>query len=226
MNWSRKYAGYSRSPSKDVRENPELGPRLEKIKKEDLATSAREFIDSLSDFFDKRGGLTENQLKSFEKIESRFSPQEKIKFKEWKKDYLKEYKQNTLIVAQYYVRTGYFTTLSNKIISDENYVPSKPEYNKMVNNKYAIKILEATLAVPKFSISDMVQLRATVGNTGHERHLRSLRSRIAFVLANDLPVINSTAGAKRYKILPMGESQPVNVDEKHLMKPNKRGKYS
>jgi len=46
------------------------------------------------------------------------------------------------------------------------------------------------------------------------------------VLANNLPIVNATAGAKRYKVLPMGASEPVDLDEKHLMKPNKKGKYS
>ena len=53
--------------------------RLEKIKKEELSPGTLEFINSLLDFFEKRGGLTQNQLNSFEKIESRFSPQEKAK---------------------------------------------------------------------------------------------------------------------------------------------------
>jgi len=59
-----------------------------------------------------------------------------------------------------------------------------------------------------------------------DKHLRPLRSRLAFVLANNLPIVNATAGAKRYKVLPMGASEPVDLDEKHLMKPNKKGKYS
>ena len=97
----------------------------------------------------------------------------------------------------------------------------------MVNNKYASKVLIAFKAEPKFSQGAKVQLRATIGNTGYaQRLMRPLRSRICFVLANDLPIRNATAGAKRYKVLPMGASNPIEIDEKHLMKPNRKGKYS
>ena len=40
-----------------VEENPALRPRLEKLKEENLAASTREFVESLLEFFNKRGGL-------------------------------------------------------------------------------------------------------------------------------------------------------------------------
>jgi len=226
MSWSRSYAGYSRSVPKEVKENPNLGSRLEKIKKENLAANTREFVESLLDFFNKRGGLTENQLIGFEKIESRWSPQEKVKLKIWEKEYRAEHLSDAKIIAEYYSRTGYFSTVANNIISDESFVPSQKTFNRMMKNKYAAKVLAAHKAEPRFIKDSMVQLRASVGATTIERHLRSLKSRICFVLANDLPIRNATVGAKRYKVLPMSSTDPIEVDEKHLMKPNKKGKYS
>jgi len=226
MSWSRSYAGYSRAAPKEVKENPNLAHRLEKIKKENLAVSTREFVDSLLDFFNKRGGLTENQLASFEKIESRWSPQERVKLEIWEKEYHAEHLSDSKIVAEYYSRTGYFSTLSGQILTDETFVPSQKQYARMMKNKYAHRVLEAHKTIPLFAKSAMVQLRSTVGNTQTDHQLRRLRSRLCFVLANDLPIRNATAGAKRYKVLPMGSSDPVECDEKHLMKPNKKGKYS
>ena len=212
--------------SKSIKENPELKGRLEKIKKEDLDNSTKSFIDSLSEFFDRKGGLTDNQLGAFQKIESRFSPHEKAKFELWKKEYLKSHAVDTKIVAKYYARSGYYTTLANKILEDENFIPSKQDYKRMVKNNYAAKVLDATRTPPKFAKDAMVQIRSTAGNTMMERHMRQFQSRLCFVLANDLSIVNATAGAKRYKVLPMGGSQPIEIDEKHLMKPNKKGKYS
>ena len=224
MNWSRMR--YGRSAPKEVKENPNLGPRLEKIKKENLAANTREFVDSLLDFFKRKGGLTENQLVSFEKIESRWSPQERVKLEIWEKEYHAEHLSDSKIVAEYYSRTGYFSALSGQILTDETFVPSQKQYTKMMKNKYAHRVLEAHKTIPLFAKSAMVQLRSTVGNTQTDHQLRRLRSRLCFVLANDLPIRNATAGAKRYKVLPMGSSDPVECDEKHLMKPNKKGKYS
>jgi len=226
MNWPRSYAGYSRRAPKEVRENPTLGPRIEKIKKENLAANTRDFVESLLDFFNKRGGLTENQLASFEKIESRWSPQEKVKLEIWQKEYRAEHLSDTKVVAEYYSRTGYFSTIAGQILTDETFVPSYKQYTKMTKNKYAARILEAHKAIPRFAKSEMVQLRSTVGNTTIDRHLHCLKSRLCFVLANDLPIRNATVGAKRYKVLPMGSGDPIELDEKHLMKPNKKGKYS
>jgi len=202
---------YGRSVPKEVKENPNLGPRLEKIKKENLAVSTREFVDSLLDFFNKRGGLTENQLASFEKIESRWSPQERVKLEIWEKKYRTEYLADAKIIAEYYSRTGYFSTVASHIITDETFVPSQKTFNRMMKNKYAAKVLEAHKAEPRFIKNSMVQLRASVGETAIERHLRSMRSRLCFVLANDLPIRNATAGAKRYKVLPMGSVPQLNL---------------
>jgi hypothetical protein len=229
MGWKqRSYAGYSRTryAPASVVENPLLGARLEKIKKEVTNPKTKEFLDSLSDFFLKKGGLTERQLTSFEKIESRFSPHEQAKLVLWEKEYRKQYLSDAKIIAEYYMRSGYYTTIATNIITDDKFVPSQAEYSRMANNKYAMKVLEASKAFPRFEKNAQVQLRSTIGNTGYEYNLRSLRSRICFVLANDLPIRNATAGAKRYKVLPMGASEPIEVDEKHLMKPNRKGKYS
>ena len=229
MGWKQtQYAGYSRtrySPTPVV-ENPLLGARLEKIKKEVDNLKTKEFLISLSDFFLKKGGLTERQLASFEKIESRFSPHEQAKLVLWENEYRKQHLSDAKIIAEYYMRSGYYTTIATNIITDDKFVPGQAEYSRMVNNKYAMKVLEAFKAVPRFEKNAQVQLRSTIGNTGYEYNLRSLRSRICFVLANDLPIRNATAGAKRYKVLPMGASNPIEIDEKHLMKPNRKGKHS
>ena len=107
-----------------MKENPNLGPRLEKIKKENLAANTREFVVSLLDFFNKRGGLTENQLASFEQIESRWSPQERVKLEIWEKEYRADHLNDAKIVAEYYSRTGYFSTVAGKILTEEAFVPS------------------------------------------------------------------------------------------------------
>jgi len=229
MGWNkRQYAGYSQrkyTPT-PVEENPLLGPRLEKIKKEVNNPKTKEFLASLSEFFLKKGGLTEKQLASFEKIESRFSPHEQAKLVLWENEYRKQHLSDAKIIAEYYMRSGYYTTLATNIMTDDKFVPARAEYYRMVNNKYAMKVLEAFKAIPRFEKNMKVQLRSTIGNTGYEYNLRPLRSRICFVLANDLPIRNATAGAKRYKVLPMGASEPIEIDEKHLMKPNKKGKHS
>jgi SNF2 family DNA or RNA helicase len=133
---------------------------------------------------------------------------------------------DTKIVAEYYSRSGYFSTLADNILKSEGFVPTRREYTKMVENKYAQKVLDAHRADPKFDVNQVVQIRSTLGKNIAEHHLRHFRHRRCFVLANDLPIKNSTAGAKRYSLLPMGSSDVIELDEKHLMKPNRKGKTS
>tara|TARA_Y100000034_G_scaffold68768_1_gene83019 strand:+ start:4571 stop:5266 length:696 start_codon:yes stop_codon:yes gene_type:complete len=230
MRWStverkRQYAGYS-SHTPPLVENPNLGVRLENIIKENLDTTTKEFVNSLLEFFNKNKGLTERQVYAFEKIESRWSPQEKFKFEQWKEEYLKNHFKDAKILASYYSRTGYFTGLSSKILEEEGFIPTHKAFNKMVKNKYAQKVLAAVQSEPKFAKNDKVQIRSTVGKSAGLRHLDSLRNRLCFILATDLPIVNATAGAKRYKVLPMGETHPVEIDERHLMKPNRKGKHA
>ena len=227
MVWNmRNYKTYPKYTSKEVIKNPKLTRRLKKIEEENLPPKTREFIVSLLDFFNKNGGLTENQLSAFEKLESRWSPQEKIKLEDWKKEYLANYQEEAKIVAQYYSSTGYFVTLANNVLQDENFIPSKKGFNKMVKNKYAQKILSAHYQTPRFKVNEMVQVRSNVGKRGYDSALSSLRSRLCFVLANDLIIKNACEGAKRYQVLPMGESCPIDIEERYLMKPNKKGRNS
>jgi hypothetical protein len=197
--------------------------RIEKLLGESLNNDTVNFLQSIKVFWNTRGYLTPGQQHSLEKIESRFSPQEKEKFEKWKKDYLKSYKEKAKIVALYYVEAGYYVTSARKILRDELYIPTEKQYRRMVENKYAQKILTATYATPKFDIDQIVQIRSKVSSDYEWRNLKGYENRLAFVIANDLPVVNAVKGAKRYRILPMGSTELVEIDERFLMKPNKRG---
>ena len=210
-----------------VKENPNHGVRLRKIsKEEELDDYSKGFLESLLEFYNKSGGLTDRQLASFEKIESRFSPQEKAKLVLWKQEYLEKHKKDAMIIAKYYSRTGYYHGVASRILGDEKYIPPKDKWERMMKNQYAQKVLEAARSDPKFALNDKVQVRGTAGSTIKEYDLKPYRMRLGFVLANDLPIVNAVKGAKRYNVLLMGESNTIDIDERYLMKPNRKGKTS
>ena len=213
-------------PSNYPTTGPKLEARIKKILDENLNDTTRTFVESIYEYFQSAHKLTERQLEAFQKIESRWSPQEKRKFNEWAQEYINTYKSDAGIIASYYMKAGYFVSLASKIQEDDSFVPSRKDFMRMYNNKYAQKVLTATTSEPKFATGDMVQLRSTVGNNWQDKHLKKLKLRKCFVLENDLPVVNAVGGAKRYKVLPMGTSEPLEIDERFLMKPNKRGRNS
>jgi len=203
-----------------------LEARLAKLQKEDLDNRSKEFVESLADYYKMKGGLTENQLGYFEKIESRFSPQEKIKLKEWAKEYKKDYLADAQIIANYYLKTGYYVATATTILNDESFLPMKKQIHKMINNKYAQLVLENHKKEPKFEKNQLVQIRTRAGSFTRDTHLRRMGNRLCFVLENTLPIVNAVKGGKRYNLLPMGESNAIVADERNLIKPNKKGKNS
>ena len=217
----RRYPRYQSNP---ITKDPTIQPRIETILKENLDARSKNFAESLLEFCQKNGGLTERQIVSLKKIESRFSPGEKAKLKAWTQDYAANHLANAKILASYYITTGYWNDVADSILKDPNYIPPKWKYEKMSTNKYAQKILAEVQAAPKFSVNDMIQIRSTAGNNQTDpRVLRTLRHRLCFVLDNTLPVKSAVNGGKRYKVLPMGLSRAIEVEERHMMKPNKRG---
>jgi hypothetical protein len=224
------YARHFRGPRaggytpKAVDKDPSLGVRLDKVLKEHLNDRTKQFVNSLKSWFDKKGGLTSNQLRSFEAIESRFSPGEKEKLEKWETEYRTLHVEDATILARYYLTAGYWTQMAQSILSVEGYVPPKHKYVNMSKNKYALNVLKNVKDAPKFEKGVMVQLRGTVGKSVLTRHLAAFRSRLCFVIDCNSQCVSATKGGKGYKVLPMGHSVPLNVEERDLMKPNKKGK--
>mgnify|MGYP001167930207 CR=1 FL=1 len=200
--------------------------KVDKLLKEDISDSTKEFLLSLKSFYQFNGSLTDRQLKSLEKIESRFSPEQKKAWEQWSALYRDTLKSDAQIVARYYQRAGYYTKLANSIVGEDDYVPTRHDLDRIINNKYAQKVLEQTKAEPRFKVDQQVQVRSLRNKGWSVRHIHQYSDRICFVLKNDLEVVNACKGGKRYLVLPMSASEPIEIDERHLMKPNRRGKYS
>ena len=210
--------------AKTVQKDPELGKRLDKILKENLNTSTEKFILSLKEWYDKAGGLTPRQLDSFQQVESRYSPAEKAKLKEWTVDYRENHLSEAKVLASYYLNAGYWVEMAAQILNAEDYIPPRHKYFKMSTNKYALRVLENYRNAPKFEKGAMVQLRATVGKHSSYRYLGEFRNRLCFVLDHSSNTLSATKGGKGYTVLPMGHHEPIRLEERHLMKPNKKGK--
>lgn len=200
--------------------------KVDKLLKEDISESTKEFLLSLKSFYKFNGSLTDRQLKSLEKIESRFSPEQKKMWDEWVTLYRDNFKSDAKIVARYYQRAGYYTKLANSIVNEEDYVPTRHDLDRIINNKYAQKVLQQTKAEPRFNVDQQVQIRSLKSKGWAVRDIQQYSERICFVLRNDLEVINAYKGGKRYLVLPMSAPEPIEIDERYLMKPNRRGKYS
>ena len=186
---------------------------------------SRGFLESLKDQMVRRSAKTEEgveidlfsdrQKATFNKIQSRFSPQEKAKLAKWAEDYNRDHKERAKVIARYYARTPYFNDISHKILQDEEYIPDMHRFKKMSENKYADGVWNNWIAEPRFADGAMVQIRK-----------ESFKGdRLGYVLSSKEPVKSHGKGGKRYLILLFGSSQTIIRDERQLKKPNKNGKY-
>jgi hypothetical protein len=113
------------------------------------------------------------------------------------------------VVSKYYLQnTPYFNDIARMILMNESFVPTEAQYNKMVKNKYAQKILVGYNSSPKYPTGTLVQLRATAPR---------FRGAKAMVTAtNYAEPVSACAGNKVYQLLPLGETTPFVVEERHI----------
>ena len=74
--------------------------KVDKLLKEDISESTKEFLLSLKSFYKFNGSLTDRQLKSLEKIESRFSPEQKKMWDEWVTLYRDNFKSDAIVTGK------------------------------------------------------------------------------------------------------------------------------
>jgi len=186
----------------------------------------RGFVNSLQGQVMGGRELSEKQIKTLEKIEAENSD-EAIKARDtWRLDYRYEadpawsarHSKIAEIAARYYKAAGYFQGLVNSILTDDGFVPTVEQYNKITKNKFAVKVLTAHFADPKFAPGSLVQFGA--GATGA---LRRIKVPCVVISSNGGPIVSAAKGAKVYSVLPMGSAKTVLCEERHLKKARKVG---
>ena len=168
----------------------------------------KHFLGSLRDQAQIRD-LSPRQLEILEKGESRYTAEAKAESASWSVDYtvqcsgtgperIASKQERALIAARYYKKAGYFQQLADKIIDDPNFVPSEKQYRKMVENKYAQKVLNAHLSPPKYPVGSFVALRATASAGNYYSLRRSIGTTPCVVIkANSSPVTSAARGSKK-----------------------------
>jgi hypothetical protein len=191
----------------------------------------RGFVNSLQGQVMGGRELSEKQIKTLEKIEAENSD-EAVKARDtWKQDYIDQadpawvaldVNARHYVVAQvcarYYRSAGYFQRLVSSILDDDGFVPTIAEYNKITKNKFAVKVLTAHFADPKFAPGSLVQFGA--GATGA---LRRIKVPCVVISSNGGLIVSAAKGAKVYSVLPMGSAKTVLCEERHLKKARKVG---
>jgi len=177
------------------------------------------FVESLMRQEAQGRNLSASQIETLEKVEARFTDEILAERAAWVNGGYGETERECMLLAlTYYATTQYFMGPRADFFQDDDYIPSYEVYDKIVNNKYAQKVVTAFHAEPKFAAGSMVQLRANTPT--HRRrqtagaHLRS--NVVCIVISTSEPIISAAKGCKRYKVLPVGSAETFLVEERDL----------
>ena len=194
--------------------NSELITRIQNLiaSIEDEHSWGQGFAESVLGQVQAGATLSPRQLEIIAKLEKENSYSVQAERKAFAAKYKDEstgLRQKALIASEYYLTTPYFRDIARMVVSDENYVPTLSQYNKIVENKYAKKILAGYFAEPKFPAGSLAQLRATApgGNAN---------KKVMVIATNFRSPIAACAGNKVYQVLPIGETVPVVLEERHI----------
>lgn len=185
----------------------------------------RGFLESILNQLERGRDLSDKQIQTAIKVIDRNGDKAQAIHDEWNGVYIREHKEEALVLANYYNTTGYFSELTKDIL--KGLVPDMRAYIKMRGNKYAQRVLETHYAEPKYPAGTLVAARANcyTKNIGladaftwnaQHKATEAFRSKGGLVLEVTDLIRSAAQGAKTYKILPIGATIPIIVEERYI----------
>ena len=192
----------------------------------------RTFLESIIDQIAKGRDMSVKQKQTLGKVLARNDQEAQVIHDSWGGEYVEKYQEDAIVLASYHSRQPYYRAMASDILSGE--IPQRYKFLKMYNNKYSKKVLAAHQADPKFHTSQHVRPRSTMSfykdvemsieNASYEHRsgaVTRFKKHGGFVLAVCPEVYSHAKGAKRYKILPIGATIPLIIEERHLKQSRK-----
>ena len=168
-----------------------------------------DFLASIRDQAKHAGArLSRRQQEIFDKIKSENTPEMVERRGRWAHEYRTHHRETAAVLATYYLTTGYWLDMARAIIDDAEYVPPMDKFQKMSQNKFAAKVLDAWRADPKYPVGTSVIRRDNAKAWGLGKG--------GMVLSTTEPIVSASAGCKRYKVLPYDAAEPIMVEERDV----------
>ncbi len=172
----------------------------------------RGFVESLQGQNANGRSLSPRQLEILTKIESRHTDEAVAAARGFADSYDADKRTTAQRMAAYYAGTTYFRDLTDRLLTDAEFVPTKKQYDAITGNKYAAKVLAGYDGDAKFPVGATVQAR---GGTTPSRVRLALKVG-GVVLGTDEAIKSACKGNRTYKVLPIGSVKPVIVEERFI----------
>ena len=183
------------------------------------------FVESLTSQVMGDRRLSDRQLQILKKIEAEHDDAAIAERQKWIESYTNnpDLRADAIVVANYYMTTGYFKDTARDIINDDTFVPTYSQYNKMVKNKYAQKVLASHHAPAKYEAGQLVTFRANAPTNSRYLDGGILKRNVTMMVieTDAAPITSAARGAKVYKLLPVGKATTLEVEERYIMKARK-----
>jgi hypothetical protein len=185
----------------------------------------RGFLESILEQLIKGRTLSVKQKQSIGKVLARNGEEAQLVHNNWQTEYVEKYKEDGIVLATYHSRQPYYKPMAADILA--NRVPEYKKFLRMYNNKYSQKVLVAHKQAPRYEVNAHVQARANFNAfkdieithltwTTQSSIVAKFKKHGGFILEVRPEVYSHAKGAKRYKILPIGSTIPVIIEERHL----------
>ena len=193
-----------------------------------------EFLTSLRNYWEKNGRVTFGQESYLKSIEETYSDHAVAEHKSWVEEYNDDLRDIAVKCASYYSLQpeAYFHQIVSKVLADKaNHVLSKKEFTKMCMNRYAQRVIEEYNRECKFSVGDLVTVRASnrvdlmpdtqLKSAYSKVHLGSKRGErfIGLIMeVNARPIHRACKGSRVYKVKFTQALEPIYVCERDIKK--------
>jgi|TARA_R110001583_G_scaffold44753_2_gene141706 hypothetical protein len=211
-----------------IQKNGSMLDRLSALHARTEPTSyANGYTESLISQVKSDRRLSERQMEILRKIEAEHDDEAMTERTKWVESYKNDptLRNDAIVAAHYYKTTGYFRSTADSILDNESFIPTYSQYNKMVKNKYAQKVLAAHNNKPKYEQGQLVAFRASAGAAERRCGDGYLKPNVPMMViaADAAPVTSAARGAKKYKLLPVGKAVTLMIEERYIMKARKLG---
>ena len=180
------------------------------------------FVESLTSQVKGDRRLSERQLQILKKIEAEHDDAAMAERQKWVESYKNDptLRADAIVVANYYLTTGYFRDTAKLVTEDESFIPTFSQYNKMVKNKYAQKVLASHNSPAKYPAGSLVTFRANAPSGVRYLDGSYLKRNVTLMVieTDAAPVTSAARGTKVYKLLPVGKASTLMAEERFIMK--------
>ena len=198
--------------------------RVQELYNKNLTSVEKGFIDGIVEHINRNKKLTKRHFNGLSNIENRYTEKSLAKRKAWLDQWDSKKSTISSVLANYYYKKQVYLYGISYAILYNNYIPTQKEYNKMIGNKWAKKVLKSYFSEPLYPVGSLVLFRGGFYTDGYlgRFHLHQLRNALALVLGiGEVPIISACKGSKVYRVLPCGSANSIYVEERHLKKVKK-----